>query len=300
MPSEDSDIPLPFSRKLPAEFRPVRHELTLPDGYRTALYIYIPRGKNVRLRDPVVYLHGIQSHPGWFCGSAAILARAGHPVFLPCRRGSGDNTQNRGHAPSAKRLLDDVDCVCRFAREKCKAPRVRLVGVSWGGKLATAYALGRPAARDLACLTLVAPGIVSDADVRGLTKLGIGLCWLVWPRKRFRIPLDSPRLFTDNGIMQQYIARDPYSLHRATARFLCASKRLDFSIRHAGEGSLKVATTLLLGARDRIVDNVHTRKVINNLTAGHAHVEELNAAHTIEFESNTRQYYGLLHSAVER
>jgi alpha-beta hydrolase superfamily lysophospholipase len=299
MTSTETDIPLPFSRSLPASFRPIRAMLPLPDGYRTTLYVYRPP-RNAKLREPVIYLHGIQSHPGWFCGSAAVLAQMGHPVFQVTRRGSGDNRTHRGHARSARQLLDDVACACHFAMRKAKAGRVRMVGVSWGGKLATAFCLTRREASDVASLSLVAPGIISDADVSGLTKLGVVVCSLLWPKKRFGIPLDNVKLFTDNQVMQHYLERDHYRIHRGTARLLFASWRLDRAIRRAKEGSLKIPTTLLLGARDRIIDNVHTRKEVIRLTAGRAHVEEINAAHVLEFEDSTRQFYGLLCSGVER
>ena len=56
----------------------------------------------------MLYLHGIQSHGGWFEGSACYLAEKGLHVLLPDRRGSGLNEAERGHARSAGRLLQDV------------------------------------------------------------------------------------------------------------------------------------------------------------------------------------------------
>ena len=58
---------LAFSRPVDEARRPRRQVLSLRDGYRTVVYIYGPLGPTKRV--PVLYLHGIQSHPGWFVGS---------------------------------------------------------------------------------------------------------------------------------------------------------------------------------------------------------------------------------------
>jgi len=274
--------------------------MRLGDGYETGVYVYLP-AKQARRRDPVVYLHGIQSHPGWFTGSAAALAAAGHPVFQPVRRGSGEDTGTRGDAKSAKRLLDDVDAACHFAMDKSGADRVHLVGISWGGKVAAAFAVARGGEHDIASLTMVAPGIAPHVDVSLPIKLGIGICLLFYPRKRFNIPLNDVKLFTDNAMMRDYLEEDTFRLHRATARFLFASRRLDSMLKHAPDGCLRdLPTTLLLGTRDRIIDNVRTRRIFRHLTAARGRIEEPDAAHTLEFEANPRRYFELLVDAVAR
>ena len=87
----------------------------------------------VRPRGAVLYLHGIQSHGLWFEASARRLAEAGFAVLLPDRRGSGRNDADRGHLPSAKRLLADLaDCLNEI-HVRTGFTRAHLVGVSWGG-----------------------------------------------------------------------------------------------------------------------------------------------------------------------
>ena len=132
-------------------------------------------------RNPVVYLHGIQSHPGWFSRSAAHLAACGHAVLMPTRRGSGTNRVARGDARSAGQLLEDVAACCRLAMAKFDAPRVRLAGVSWGGKLAAAFCLRAWEGVEVESLTMVAPGIASKVDVPLSKKLAIGLALLGRP-----------------------------------------------------------------------------------------------------------------------
>ena len=308
------DVPLPLAQPVPPDVRLDRMSVELSDGYKTPAHVYTalaaqPRGQSQGL-GPVVYLHGIQSHPGWFSGSAAMLARNGHPVLLPTRRGSGANTVARGDAASAEVLLDDVAACCRAAMAMFDVPRVHLMGVSWGGKLAAAFCLRPWPGVEVASLTMVAPGIVSKVDIPLSEKLAIGLALLGRPARgaarggsMFDVPLSDVELFTDNPTMRAYLARDPYRLHRATARFLYASRRMDSMLR-AGSGlgasraALSLPTTLLLAGRDRIVDNEATGRIIERLTAGKAHVEQFDAAHTIEFEPDPAAFHAAILAAV--
>ena len=308
------DDPLPLSQPVRPDVRLDRATVELSDGYKTPAHVYTalaaqPRPQSQR-QDPVVYLHGIQSHPGWFSGSAALLAQHGHPVLLPTRRGSGANSVARGDAASAELLCRDVAACCRAAMAMFDAPRVSLVGVSWGGKLAAAFCLRQWPGVEVASLTMVAPGIVSKVDVPLGRKLAIALALLSRPgpgaprgSSMFDVPLSDVELFTDNPPMRDYLARDCCRLHRATARFLYASRRLDSMLRAArGLGPLRPAlslpTTLLLAGRDRIVDNDATVRVIDRLTAGKARVEHFDAAHTIEFEPDLAAFHASLLAAV--
>src|SRR5690349_15354918 len=75
------------------------------DGYVWHYRAYPAAGV---VRGHVVYLHGIQSHGGWYTASARHLAGAGFAVSLLDRRGSGLNDAARGDTPSYRRLLDDI------------------------------------------------------------------------------------------------------------------------------------------------------------------------------------------------
>jgi len=296
MSQQEEQYPLPLARPLPESCRLQRRILRLADGYETSVQEHIPAAQT---RLPAIYVHGIQSHPGWFVGSAAALAGRGHAVFQVTRRGSGANMHARGHADSAGQLLDDTETACRFVLRRTGADRVHLVGVSWGGKLLAALLASRPVPY-AASLTLVAPGIAPRVDVGARVKLSVALCLLLRPRRMFDIPLNDPALFTDNEEMRRYIRDDAFRLHRATARFLLASRRMDSMLRNAPTGALKAPTTLLLATRDRIINNAATRAVVERLTAARAAVEILNAAHTLEFEPDPQPFFSALAAALDR
>ena len=293
----DSDNLLAAPGSLADRQRPERAVLRLADGYCTSVYIHRPPGA---ASSAVLYVHGIQSHPGWFFGSAAHLARRGQAVFQVTRRGSGDNpSSGRGDAASAPQLLDDIDAAWDFAAEASGAQALHLLGVSWGGKLLAAYACSRPRAKAAKSLTLVAPGIVPRVDVSLATKLKIAAALVLRPRRQFEIPLSDVELFTDNEQMRDYLRSDAHRLHRATARFLRASRRLDLMLRRCPRGRLGVPTTLILARRDRIIDNAATRAAVERLTGGSAVVRELDGAHTLEFEADPGGFYEVLAEALD-
>ncbi|MEW6250388.1 MAG: alpha/beta fold hydrolase [Planctomycetota bacterium] len=240
----------------------------------------------------IFYLHGIQSHGGWFEWSASALAATGRPVILPDRRGSGLNSAARGDMPSYARLLDDLDELAGWAGREFGPLPLAVVGVSWGGKLAVAWALRRP--DHVVRVLLVAPGLFPAVDVGFLNRLRIGVSLLRQPVRDFPIPLDDPALFTDDPDGQRFIAEDPLKLSTATARFFYESARLDQHLTRAARGSLAAETTLVLAERDRIIRNRPTRAWLDRLTDGAAAVETLAGAHTLEFERDTRGLQGLL------
>lgn len=270
--------------------------MKLPDGYLVDVYVHPRVGAKAKL--PVVYLHGIQSHPGWFGGSAWHMASCGHEVWQVTRRGSGLNVADRGHANSARQLIEDVEAVCLVASDHHGGSPVHLVGVSWGGKLAACYAADVKRVSELASLTLIAPGIVPKVGVGPVVKIAIGISLLCCPRHSFAIPLNDVRLFTENERMQEYLRSDHCRLRRATARFLLASEVLGRQL--AGQtAQIDVPTTLILADQDRIIDNARTEKLVRTIFAGRITVVTLAGSHTLEFETDPSPLYDCLCSALE-
>jgi len=290
-------LPLGQAWPVPAGLDVRVEELKLADGYRTGVWIFTPQKSALDI--PVLYVHGIQSHPGWFVGSACRIALTGRRVFMPIRRGSGDASMERGHADSAKQLLDDIDSACRFALDRADADRLHLAGVSWGGKLLASYAVSRGAGWS-SSLTLIAPGIAPKVDMSARGKLLAAVSLLVNPRRRFDIPLNDERLFTSNPQMIDYLAGDRFRLHRVTAGFLYASRCLDRMIARAPSGAIGLPVALILARGDRIIDNRATRRIVEHLTAGRVEVLEIDGEHTLDFEVDPQGFYETLVGVLSR
>lgn len=271
--------------------QPVGLEELALNGATTVLVHHAPASPTGR---PVLVLHGIESHPLWFVSSADALATRGHDVYGLQRRGSGLTKQDRGHAHSPAQLLSDLEAAVKYVLAQTKSDRLQLVGISWGGKLAACYALNPARAAALAGLTLIAPGVAPNVDLHWKQKLLVALCALAAPQEEFSVPLEDPSLFTENPARQAYIRKDPYRLHTVTARFLATSRLLDRQLAVAPAGSLTMPVHLILAERDRIIDNLHTRAIIERLAGDGLHIHELAGSHTLEFERDPAAFYETL------
>jgi len=251
------------------------------DGYRLAFRHYpattAPAGT-------IVALHGIQSHSAWYGRTSQQLAGAGYEVFFLDRRGSGENGTQRGHAPHADRLLNDVRQFAGFvSRETQTQPT--LLGLSWGGKLAFVAAGRMPEL--FANLVLLYPGLRARFGPNWFQrKLLKAISNSRRAKKRIRIPHLTASLFTDDPDWQQFIRDDHLALQYASLAFLHASVTLDEEVATAAK-NLAMPMRVLLAGGDRIINNIDTRELVRQCSnSERSVVEYAGAAHTLEFEPN--------------
>jgi acylglycerol lipase len=258
---------------------------TASDGYEIQVTVWpvtgTPRGR-------VVVLHGVQSHGGWYHRLGQTLAEAGYEAHFPDRRGSGANRADRGHAPSARRLLADLAEWLTILRKRDAAVPIGLAGISWGGKLAIITAGDHPRLVD--ALALICPGLHPRVDVARRERLKIALAWLTNRRKAFPIPLSDPALFTESAEGQAFIASDNLSLHAGTAGLMAASFFIDRMVRRISR-KVHQPALLMLAGRDRIVNNALTLGYFESLATPDRHlIVYPEAHHTLEFESQPERY----------
>jgi alpha-beta hydrolase superfamily lysophospholipase len=229
-------------------------------------------------RQVLLYLHGIESHGGWFLPAAEALAQRGCTTYLLDRRGSGLNLEPEpGDAASVAVLLEDL----RRFRAHVGLKALVLVGLSWGGKLALAAALDQP--EGVRAVVLVTPGLVARVGFPWPKRLGIALSLALGGRMRFHVPIE-PEMFTRTPRYLEYIANDPLRLKSVTARFLLASHALDRTLR-ARLHTLKVPVLLFLAGQDRIIDNERTLELLGRLPDGCLRTHTYaGAMHSIQFE----------------
>ncbi len=260
--------------------------LRYSDGYEAHARLWLPSEP----RGAVLYLHGIQSHGLWFEGSAGRIAEAGFAVLLPDRRGSGLNQVDRGHAPSARRLIEDAAEGLDELGRRTGLQRFDVVGVSWGGKLA--MALYGAAPERVRSLTLVTPGLFPRVDISLAQKIRVGLSAVAARHSLFDIPLERAELFTENPVWQEFIRSDGPTLRQVTAAFLLASRRLDALAKAAAQLPAGPPLRLFLAGQDRIINNAQTAEFVRRIawpdreiiTYDHAH-------HTLDFETDPEPFY---------
>lgn len=258
---------------------------TASDGYPFHVVVWPPSGP---ARGRVLVIHGVQSHAGWYRSLGTTLAESGFETHFPDRRGSGANVQDRGHTPSARRLIDDVAERLKMLRESNPALPISLVGISWGGKTAVVTAADHPQLVD--SLALICPGLEPRVGVSFLERLRIAWAFFMNRRKTFLIPLSDPALFTSSPSGQEFIMADCLSLRSATAGLLAASTFLDRWVRRALP-RVKQPALLMLATEDRIVNNAKTLRRFERLASTDKEVIEYPGAHhTLEFEPDPRRY----------
>jgi alpha-beta hydrolase superfamily lysophospholipase len=258
---------------------------TASDGYSIHVAVWPARGP---VRGRIVVLHGVQSHGGWYHSLGRTLAAAGYETHFPDRRGSGANQQDRGHASSATRLIDDIAERLRCLRALDPDAPLALAGISWGGKTALITAAEHPELVD--ALALLCPGVQPRVDVPPRERLSIAWAYLTNRRKTFPIPLSDPTLFTANPIGQKFIGEDPLGLHWATAGLLAASTFIDRRVKRIPL-RVKQPVLLMLAEFDRIVDNASTLAYFGRLASEKKEViEYAGAHHTLEFEPDRTRY----------
>lgn len=269
-------------------------EHTASDGYVWKYRVYAAPGTP---RGELVFVHGIQSHAGWYEHSCTRFSQAGYRVSFLDRRGAGMNTAARGDARGGfRRLVDDLaeflTALPRTAPRGHSVARlpVFLGAISWGGKIAAALERRHPGLID--GLVLFCPGFVSRIRPSLGQRMLILLCRLVCPSKRFAIPLSDPELFTANPRWLAFLRDDPLRLHQATARLLVESARLDGYLRFVPK-YVHVPVLLLLAENDRIIHNAKVRAFVDRFaTPDKQVIEYAGAHHTLEFEPDPDRFIG--------
>jgi acylglycerol lipase len=266
---------------------------TTSDGYELAYRLWRPAGPP---RAVVVALHGIQSHSGWYGYSSTRLAEAGYTVAYLDRRGSGMNGAFRGDAPHADRLINDVVQFTQHLSRIGLDGRARILSaVSWGGKLAAAVASQRPELFD--GLVLLAPGLCPHVRANAVQRAALRFGNATGAERRaVSIPLNDAELFTDVPAFQAFIRNDPLALRHVTVRFLQASREIDERFRR-DVAAVRCPVLLMLAGRDRIVDNLATRRLVASFGSPAICIRSYpEACHTFEFD---RQRHVILEDLVE-
>jgi alpha-beta hydrolase superfamily lysophospholipase len=152
-----------------------------------------------------------------------------------------------------------------------------------------ALALERFQPKALSGIALLCPGFCPKVRPPLGQRLQIAWARLTTPARLFPIPLNDPELFTTTPEWLDFLRGDSLSLHRATARLLVQSVRLDRYLRRAVR-QVRVPVLLMLAEKDRIIDNAATRRFAQRLASADVRVIEYPGAHhTLEFEPDANR-----------
>lgn len=240
-------------------------------------------------RQVVVAVHGIQSHSGWYRDSSAAIAQSGCEVYFADRRGSGLNGRDRGHADHGLRLLNDLKSLVHLTQKEHPNAAITLLGLSWGGKLASAFVASFPNVVQRLILLYPATDSRFRLSIRQSLLLKLARHHDV-RRKLVPLPFTDPAWFSNVDEFKLRIQNDPLALNSVTTGFLNATRDLDKIIQRDGH-RIDLPVLLMLAGNDRIVDNAKVKRRISQWpVSDFSLIEYENAEHTLEF-CTTRQTF---------
>lgn len=255
-----------------------------PDGVLIPTRVY---GENCN-RTPVVLVHGLQSHSGWFVQSASFLSSLGFPVYAMDRRGSGLSKERRGECADFMEMVDDLAAVSNYATQKHKAKKTHLLGHCFGAMPATAFACEYPG--QLQSLILSTPGIHTLSNLHSGQKLLI--LWSKFTGKRLYIPIPiEPEMFSDLEGWVAFVRADSLALREVTCSFFYEVQRARWFIRK-NTGKLRMPLLMAIAASDPICDNKRNRRFLAAVPSDHKElVEYPNARHILEFSREKDHFF---------
>lgn len=186
--------------------------LTGPDEFVIPVRIFRAEGT----LPPVLMIHGLQSHSGWFVQSAAMLAARGHPVYAFDRSGSGLSRAPRGDIKDFMAWAREIDAVAQEAMMRHGTRQVYLIGHCFGAITAVVYASEHP--DRIGALILTSPAIYTHATLNWRQILKI----LLWPAGSMDFAIPAPlktEWFSELDEYKRFIAADPLALRYATGDF---------------------------------------------------------------------------------
>lgn len=234
-------------------------------------------------RTPVILLHGLQSHSGWFVQSGQYLADMGHPVYAFDRRGSGLSREPRGHAARYEEMLGDLGRVVEYAIQDRSSPRVHLLGHCFGAIPAALFA--RQESQRVKSLILASPGLYTQVAVPALTSLRI--LWSRWTGTAIQVPVPyTVEHLTDQESYQRFIRADRLALSALTSDFFYEVFRARRSLISRAR-RLTMPVLMALAGNDALADNGKNRAFYQRtVSVQHSRIVTYgHARHIIEFST---------------
>lgn len=237
---------------------------------------------------PVLMLHGLQSHSGWFVQSAAHIASLGMPVYQIDRRGSGLSSEPRGHGDSYEEMLADILTVGRYAMERHGVEKFHLLGHCFGAIPGAAFAGRYPEL--LQSLLLCTPAVYTLTGV--YFKEGVQILESELTHHHKYIPIHiAPTQFTESEKYLHFINKDPLALKQVTTALYFQVPMARHYLQSRMD-QLTMPVFMGMAANDSICDNEENAEFFNELPSRRKlMVTYQRAKHILEFSEDRDTFF---------
>jgi acylglycerol lipase len=150
-------------------------------------------------------VHGLAEHSGRFLNLVNYFVPKGYALYSFDQRGHGKSPGKKGYIKSFSLLVDDLEKILEFVRNKHKKSKIFIIAHSIGGTVSTAYAASHRDGFD--GLILSGATLQLGADIpRFLIALAPLLSVLIPGVGLYTI--DAPSISSDKSVVEAYI-HDP-------------------------------------------------------------------------------------------
>lgn len=207
--------------------------------------------------DAFLFLHGVESHSGWFAAVADRLVSQGLWTRAYDRTGWGQSSGTRGHAPDVKAVLEEARDNVKQLKER-GAKRIHLIGQSWGALVA--ITLSQLAPDELFRMTLISPGLYpSIAKSLGIASRAVGG---ILRGGYDTVPISlgtTPEAFSPSPDSQNWISKDNFRVTAISCQTLVTTLRFTWRCGTLlPHGAFAVPTQVLVGSLDVMIDRNRT------------------------------------------
>ena len=263
------------------------------DGTKLAVRVAGSSGHRI----PLVMLHGLQSHSGWFVQSQTFLAGLGFPVYAMDRRGSGRSEGARGDCTHFRQMGDDVLAVVNYARAQHDVEAVHVFGHCFGTIPAALFATAHPGL--VASLMLASSGIFTRVNLGLSRKFELVLARASRRDVEIPIPLKA-EMFSELNECVQFIQADEARLKTATGSLYFEVRRACQHIQ-SHRHRLTMPVFMANAGSDPICDTEANERFFWSLPARHRLLVRYDRSrHVIEFSEQRDDFFRDLSWWMER
>jgi acylglycerol lipase len=196
----------------------------------------------------ICLVHGLGEHSLRYSDVAEYFTRAGFVLFGADLRGHGRSGGLRGHFPSMRAVLQDIDLLIDQARKRYPKLPLILYGHSLGGVLVLHYGLKQKP--DVKCVISTSPGFHTALEKQPLKVLAAKVLGSIIPSLSLPSGLDVNAISHDPKVVELY-KNDPLVHNKVSFGFGKIMLEVNqWTLEHAEEFPLPLL--LLHGKADQI------------------------------------------------